>query len=72
MYFVSSPKTCKNLNPKHINAHLKLSDNHHTILKTCNVSTKSIALFNRKKMSLELTASKLLLINKQYKHSKCI
>ena len=72
MYFVSSPKTCKNLNSKHINAYLKLSDNHHTILKTYNVSTKSFALFNRKVMSLELTASKLLFINKQYKHSKCI
>jgi hypothetical protein len=43
-----------------------------TILMTYNVSTKSVALFNEKKMSLELTASKLLLINKQYKHSKCI
>jgi hypothetical protein len=72
MYFVSSPKTCKNLNSKHINSYVKLSDHRHTILMTYNVSTKSVALINEKKMSLELTASKLLLINKQNKHSKCI
>jgi len=72
MYFLSTPKTCKNLISKHINSSVKLSDHHHTILMTYNVSTKSVALFNEKKMSLELTASKLLLINKQYKHSKCI
>ena len=41
-------------------------------LMTYNVSTKSVALFNEKTMSLELTASKLLLMIKQYKHSKCI
>ena len=49
MYFVSSPKTCKNLNFKHINSYVKLSDHHHTMLKTYNVSTKSVAFFNEDK-----------------------